>query len=328
MKIVQKVSSRPDNVYIPNVMLVPSPSDIPMPMRTLEKSPDEIIQDIRTRYGIQTKYFRSTDTIDSLIQNSIGSSCNVAKPDYKPETTAPVRDYGKRDPKYEAALDPKYEAALEVDSHQRAKCINGETQTEHIVLESIGSQAQCMQSSVSLQADLLVLPTVSVGIQDDLKAHLCLQETQTSQQVVLLDDLEEIASFMDDVVHQVTCQKESKEVQTTDTCILSQCTQTLRLETLDIRVQTVGPPIKHDYSQTSTNELSEAGVQSVSKVSDFCFQTDSSEKVDIGLDPIIFPENDVVQYTKEQEEIFKQDFILNFLQKQLKEFTIEYEGLK
>jgi hypothetical protein len=50
--------------------------------------------------------------------------------------------------------------------------------------------------------------------------------------------------------------------------------------------------------------------------------------VDTGVDPIIFPENDEIEFTKEQEEIFKQDFILNFLQEKLQEFTLAYEELE
>ncbi len=303
MKIVQKVSSRPETLdSLCGKMHVSN-----------EKSAEDIIHDIRKRYNIQqSQGLRSTDTIDSMIQNSIGSSYNVAKPDYKEDTPAPVRDYTK----------------LTNYSCHQAKIDKGtdvETQTR-IISQSIGSQVQCVQSSVLSQANLLVLPTVSIGVETTMLHNF--QSTQTSQQVVLLDDIEEIVSFMDDVVDKVTCLKESKEIQTCDTIFVSQNTQTFKSEFLDLGMQTMTAQIHDSYSQTASKNLSDIGVQNISKTNDFCFQTDSLGKVDTGVDPIIFPENDEIEFTKEQEEIFKQDFILNFLQEKLQEFTLAYEELE
>ena len=272
------------------------------------KTADEIIQNIRQRYGIANSR-RSTETIESFIQDSIGSSHNIAKPDYNGEFI--LRDYAKSN----------------VQVSKERVLLDGFTQTS-IMMEDIGSQVQFEQISTGTQAQLLI-PTSSKSTNASVEQNL--KETQTTKDVVFLQDLEEIVSFMDDVVSQVNCQKETRQVQTLNQELVSQSCQTQR-DCVELGLQTCTAITKSSESQTKDKILSDQGIQNVSSLTNASQQTQVFRH-DVGtFMEFSDSESDSSEITEfqesKEEEIFKQDLILNLLQEKLQEYKLRLKSLE
>ena len=289
----------------------------------VEKNADEIIDEIRKRYGIHRErenQFRSTNSIDALVRDSIGSSYHVAKPDYSGNLL--IRDYSTKEQLPNDALIHQEK----VQSFTLA-C---STQTDSREIEDVGCQADGLKSlSIGLQTNLIIRPTINRAVSTIAQQEF--KDTQTMGQVVLVDDLEDIVAFMDDLVSHISTLKESKEIQTEKESFYSQQSQTFTRDTNESGVQTFQKELVNNNMQTVHTQVVDFGIQNVSDMVPSQVQTESNHSKDMFTctDTVMPLElQDWDQDAKDEMEIiFKKDFVLNFLEEQLNEYRQRLNSL-